>query len=267
MRAALVAALPLAAVQTACRTAVPAGPAPTPASAIRTNYASGEELIAAMRDRYAGKWYNTLTFVQKTSRLQPDGKWKVDTWYEAMKVPGQLRIDFEPLSAGNGVIYAKDSAFTMSNGRSLRPQAAINPLLLLGFDVYANAPARTASLLKKEGFDLTKVHADTFQGRPMIVVGAREGDRLTKQFWVDAERLYFVRTLEPTPRDPTKVQDVRFLDYRPEGSAWIAPRVEIHSDGKLVFIEEYSDVKTGVVLDDALFDPARYKTVKHWFVP
>ncbi len=260
-RAAAVSVLVVSALS-ACRTAVPVGgSAPAPASAIRTDYASGDALLAAMRERYDGKWYNTLTFVQKTSRLGADGKWNVQTWYEAMKVPGQLRIDFDPISAGNGVVYARDSAFTMSNGKSLRPQAAINPLLLLGFDVYANAPARTAALLRKEGFDLTKVRADTFQGRPMVVVGGR------KSFWVDAEHLYFVRMLEPAPRDTSKVQDVRFVNYRREGDAWISPRVEIHNDGKLVFFEDYSDIRTGVALDDALFDPAKYKTVKHWFVP
>ncbi|HEU4681488.1 MAG TPA: hypothetical protein VFS51_07075, partial [Gemmatimonadales bacterium] len=41
---------------------------PTPASTPK----NGEELIALMRDRYAGKWYKTLTFVQKTTF--PDGK-------------------------------------------------------------------------------------------------------------------------------------------------------------------------------------------------
>src|SRR4051812_15021211 len=41
---------------------------------------NGEELIAMMHDRYAGKWYRTLTFTQKTTL--PDGK--VETWYEAL---------------------------------------------------------------------------------------------------------------------------------------------------------------------------------------
>ena len=220
-----------------------------------------------MRERYDGKWYTTLTFTQKTSRLAPDGKWNVQTWYEAMKVPGRLRIDFDPISAGNGVIYARDSAFAVQKGRLLPPQAQINPLLLLGFDVYANTPARTAAILRKEGFDLTRVHPDTFQGRPMIVVGALPGDRHTKQFWIDAERLYFVRTLEPAPRDSTKVQDVRFVNYQPEGDAWIAPRVEIHSDGKLVFFEDYSGIRANVVLDNDLFEASKWKSAKHWVVP
>jgi hypothetical protein len=253
----------------ACHSGAPvaAAPAPAPAPAVRTTYAKGEDVLTAMHDRYAGTWYNTLTFTQKTSRLAADGKWNVQTWYEAMRVPGQLRIDFDPVSAGNGVLYTRDSAFAVTNGRSLRGQASINPLLLLGFDVYGNTPARTASLLRKEGYDLTVVHRDTFQQRPMIVVGAHTGDMHHRQFWVDAERLYFVRILEPAPRDSSKTQDIRFLNYEPRGGAWISPRVEVWTDGKLGFHEDYSDMRTNVALDDALFDPTKWKTARHWMTP
>lgn len=244
--------------------ATPAAPAPAPAAPVRTTYASGQELLTAMRERYGDKWYSTMTFTQKTSRLLADGKWNVQTWYEAMKLPGLLRIDFDPLSAGNGVLYAHDSAFTFRNGRPLPGQASINPLLLLGFDVYANPVTRTAALLRKEGFDLTHVHSDVFEGRPMIVVGARQGDVKTKQFWIDAEHLYFVRLLEPTQQDANKVQDIRFVNYERRGNAWVSPRVEIYTDGKLVFFEDYSDIRTDVALDRGLFDPAKWKTAKHW---
>jgi len=267
--AARLALLSLAALA-ACRSSLPAPvptPVPAPAAVIHTSYTTGDEVIAAMHARYADRWYSTLTFTQKTSRLQADGKWNVQTWYEAMRVPGQLRIDFDPISAGNGVLYVRDSAFTIQNGRSLRGQPSINPLLLLGFDVYGNTPARTAALLRTEGYDLTRVHPDTFQSRPMVVVGADQGDLHRKQFWIDAERLYFVRMLEPAPRDSTKVQDIRFMNYELRGEAWISPRVEIYSDGKLVFHEDYTDMRTNEPLDDALFDPTKWKTAKHWMTP
>jgi hypothetical protein len=239
-------------------------PVPTRPAARAPQFRTGEEVLDAMRDRYAGKWYNTLTFTQKTSRLLPNGTWNVQTWYEAMRLPGRLRIDFDPLSAGNGVLYARDSQFVVQNGRPLRGDPGINPLLVLGFDVYFAPVARTAARLRREGFDLTRVNETTFQGRPMIVVGARRGDYNRKQFWIDADRLVFVRMLEPTPRDTNKMQDIRFVNYERRGAAWIAPRVEIWSEGKLVFYEDYDDVRTNVTLDDALFEPARWKTAKHW---
>jgi hypothetical protein len=243
-------------------------PAPQPVStrpaAREPRFRTGEEVLDAMRDRYAGKWYSTLTFTQKTSRLLPNGTWNVQTWYEAMRLPGRLRIDFDPLSAGNGVLYARDSQFVVQNGRPLRGDPGINALLVLGFDVYFAPVARTAARLRREGFDLTRVNETTFQGRPVIVVGARRGDYNRKQFWVDADRLVFVRMLEPTPRDTSKMQDIRFVNYERRGAAWIAPRVEIWSEGKLVFYEDYDDIRTNVSLDDALFEPARWKTAKHW---
>ena len=259
-------------VLAACNKTEPA-PAPAPvrpaarAAAAAEKYDNGEDLITAMHDRYASKWFRTMTFTQKTSRLTPDGKWNVQTWYEALRVPGRLRIDFDPVSAGNGVLYARDSQFVVQNGRAIKSDPGINPLLLLGFDVYGNAPSHTAAHLRKEGFDLSRVHASTFEGRPMIVVGANKGEHTRKQFWVDADRLVFVRLLEPTARDASKMQDIRFVNYMKRGDAWVAPRVEIHADGKLVFSEDYSDIRTDVGLDDALFDATKWKSARHWTMP
>lgn len=248
------------------RAALPPAPsAPTPGAARAAgSYATGQEVVAAMRARYEGKWYNTLTFKQQTSRLLASGKWDVQTWYEAMRLPGRLRIDFEPVSAGNGVLYARDSQYVASNGRVIRSGPGINDLLLLGFDVYASPVSRTTELLTRQGFDLSRVHEDAFDGRAMIVVGARRGEEHRKQFWIDAERLYFVRLIEPNPRDSTKMQDIRFLNYEPRGDAWVSPRVEIHADGKLVFHEDYSDMKTDVLLDESIFDPTPWKNPKNW---
>jgi hypothetical protein len=244
-------------------------PAPEPAPVAveapsAPRFRTGTEVVGAMRERYAGKWYTSLTFKQKTSRLLPNGKWNVQTWWEAMKLPGRLRIDFDPVRAGNGVLYARDSQFVVQNGRALRGDPGINPLLLIGFDVYTAPVAYTTTRLRREGFDLTRVHETTFQDRPVIVVGARKGDFNRKQFWVDAERLLFVRMLEPTPRDTTKMQDIRFVNYERLAGGWIAPRVEIWNEGKLVFYEDYEDVRVNVELSDNLFVPSRWRTTRHW---
>jgi hypothetical protein len=266
--AALAAALSLALLAGCHRGRAPepvAAPAPAPEPAAPApRFRTGQDVIGAMHERYAGQWYQTLTFKQRTSRLLPSGKWSVQTWWEAMKLPGKLRIDFDPVSAGNGVLYARDSQFVVQNGRALRGDPGINPLLLLGFDVYTAPVAHTTARLRREGFDLSRVWETTFQGRPVIVVGARRGDYNRKQFWIDSERMLFVRMLEPQPRDSTKMQDIRFTNYERRGGGWIAPRVEIWTDQKLVFYEDYEDIRVDVPLDDALFIPSRWKTARHW---
>src|SRR2546430_6744243 len=64
-----------------------------------------EQLVAAMQKKYAKSWYKTATFVQKTTNIDKDGNQKVETWYEAMSLPGSLRIDFTPTKDGNGILF------------------------------------------------------------------------------------------------------------------------------------------------------------------
>lgn len=134
-----------------------------------------------MHDRYAGKCYRTLTFTQKSTF--PDGK--VETWYEALLVPGKLRIDIAPLDSMNATICRNDTVYEYKAGKLAESQAQVHPLLLLGFDVYNQPPAVTAQKLRALGFDLDKVHEDWHEGRAVHVVGALKGDSASRQFWID----------------------------------------------------------------------------------
>src|SRR5215213_10138058 len=85
-----------------------------------TSYAkisNTNELIVAMQKRYGKSWYKTATFVQETTNIQPDGTSKVEIWYEAMSVPGSLRIDFTPVSAGNGILFTGGKIFVFKDGK------------------------------------------------------------------------------------------------------------------------------------------------------
>jgi hypothetical protein len=175
-------------------------------------------------------------------------------------IPGGLRIEMGPAEAGNGAIFSSDSLYRVRGGQVTSRTAERNPLMVVGFDVYARDPARTLQVLREEGFDLSRFHEDTWQGRPAYVVGALAGDVKSKQFWVDRDRLLFVRLLEPAQGDSSKVQDIRFNAYRPAGGGWVAPQVELVLDGRRIFWEEYSDVRVNEPLPPALFDPARWST-------
>lgn len=223
-----------------------------------------EDLIAAMQKKHAKSWYRTLTFVQKSTTFKPDGTSESVIWYEALAAPGRLRIDIEPIKAGNGFMYANGNQYVFKDGKLVNTQQRINPLLLLGFDIYFQPAADTIRILKGMDYDVTKLREDTWQGRPMYVVGAAAGDNRSPQFWIDKQNLYFVRLIEPAGKNKDKVQEIQFNKYqKAEGGGWVSPEVVVLVDGKRVFMEEYSEIRTRVKLDDRLFDPQNWTTV-HW---
>lgn len=224
---------------------------------------NGEDLVRAMHDRYQSTWYETLTFQQKSTTYNADGTSKAETWYEAALLPGKLRIDIGPLANGNGAVYGDGKVTVFRDGKVTRSGPQINILLVLGFDVYRQSPEITSGIVKNEGFDLSKLHEDVLDGHAVYVAGAEKGDLQSKQFWVEKDRMLFIRVIEPSRADPKKNQDIRFVDYRPLAGAWIAAGVEVNADGRKVFSEEYSDIKANVKLDPVVFDPAQFTTV-HW---
>src|SRR6266849_920951 len=76
-----------------------------------------EDLVQTMQKKYAKSWYKTATFVQKTTNIDKDGNTKVETWYEAMSLPGSLRIDFTPTKDGNGILFTNSQIYVFKNGK------------------------------------------------------------------------------------------------------------------------------------------------------
>jgi hypothetical protein len=220
---------------------------------------NGEELVAAMHKKYDGKWYKTLTFVQKTTNYKPDGTSQVSTWYEAMSVPGKLRIDITPLENGRGILFMDNMQHVFNKGALTRSQPLVHPLLVLGFDVYAQPVETTVKLLKDLGIDLSVLHEENWQGKPAYVVGAKQGDLTTPQFWIDKKNLYFVRLIQPAGKDKKQIQETQFNKYvKVKGGGWVSAEVIFNVDGKVATTEEYTDIQTGVKLDEKLFDPQKW---------
>ena len=222
-----------------------------------------EQLIQAMQKKYSKSWYKTATFVQKTTNYEKDGTTKVETWYEALSVPGSLRIDFTPLKDGNGILFTNSQLYSFKNGKVDNNRPFVHPLMILGFDIYRLPPAEVLETLKNLKFDLSILHDDTWQGRPVYVVGAKQGDLHAAQFWIDQKNLYFVRMIRPAGRDGAQTQETQFNKYRKLGGGWMAPEVIFLIDAKTVTTEEYSEMRANVALDPKLFDPQYFATV-HW---
>jgi hypothetical protein len=227
---------------------------------------SGEGVLRAMHDRYAKSWYANLTFTQKSTTYNDDGTNKVETWYEALELPAKLRIDIGPPKNNDGYLMVDENVTIFKGGKESGTRPLVNMLLVLGFDVYGQAPEKTAEVVKADGYDLSKVHEESWEGQPVYVVGAEKGDLKSKQFWIEEKRLLFVRLFEPTQTDPKRFQDIRFEDYREMAGGWVAARVEVYADDKKVFSEEYSGIRSNVKLDPGTFDPKQFNST-HWEKP
>jgi hypothetical protein len=157
------------------------------------------------------------------------------------------------------MLFKNNHLYIYKDGKLASEKDLVHPLLVLGFDVYTQPVEQTLQQLKDLKIDMTQLHEESFEGRATYVVGAKQGDLQTIQFWVDKERLYFVRLLQPSQKQPGAVQDVRFLDYKQvEGGGWLAEHVEVVSKGKVVFEELYSDIKINPPLSETLFSPEQF---------
>ena len=157
------------------------------------------------------------------------------------------------------MLFSNNHLYIYKAGKLADQRDFVHPLLVLGFDVYTQPVDQTLQQLKDLNVDLTLMHEENFEGRPTYVVGAKQGDLQTFQFWIDKERLYFVRLLRPSEKQAGAVQDVRFDDYKQvAGGGWLAERVAIIAEGKVVFEELYSDIKINPTLSETLFNPEQF---------
>lgn len=227
--------------------------------------ADGTALLQRMHDRYAGRWYGTLTFVQKTTQYPPNAAPRITTWYESLR-GDRLRIDFGNPSAGNGVIYTPDSGYVFRGGKLVRSLADGNIFLPLISSVYVLPMSSTLAQLAPYHFDLSRIRSDTWEGRPVFVVGARDASDLeSPQFWVDAERLIVVRFVAPLiPNGKAKAQDIRLEKNVPVAGGWLATRVRMLDADQPLQTEEYTDWHANVTLPPHFFDPAHWSEGTHW---
>jgi len=223
----------------------------------------GRSVLERMHAAYAGKWYEKLAFVQRTTHPRPDGGRDTSTWYETFKGADQMRIDFGAPTAGRGVIFTAESTFVFRDGQLSRAAAEGNPFLPLVMGVYLEPVDVAAHGATHHGFDLAKVHRSTWEGRPVYVVGAlADADTTSPQFWVD-ERMLVVRIRVPAnPGDPPL--DIRLDKYMAVGGGWLATRVAITRGGKPLQLEDYTEWSDRVAIADSLFSRKRWVTGGHW---
>ncbi|HUQ21058.1 MAG TPA: hypothetical protein VM099_15670 [Gemmatimonadaceae bacterium] len=250
----------------ACRSkqGAPAGPAPEPVVVAKSKapIATSGALIREMHDRYAGKWYKTLTFEQTNTFYTSAGKEQKSHWLQRLQVPGRLRIDFLPLASRSGMLIQNNRVMTFDNGRRVDSRRSIQPVLTMTGDVYAIPPSITLRRLDSLGIDLDRFHDGKWDGRKVYVMGAEKGDLQSNQIWVDADKLLLVRLIQKDKRgDRIIVTDTHVGEYREVDGYNVAFEFTSYRDGKVFFKEKYDNVKVNEAIPSALFDATRWVSV------
>lgn len=226
---------------------------------------TGAEVFQRMHDAYAGKWYRSLTFTQKTTTW-PGGKETAATWYESLRLTGnrtELRIDVGDPANGNGVLYTADSVWRVRGGKLAGAQEGGNEFLPLIEGVYFNPVEQTIRELSSTKVDMSHVSEGKYDNRRVWIIGATPPDTTTPQIWIDVERNVAVRAiLSPAPTTP--VLDIHLDGYVPIDRAWLATKIRMNSGGAPRQVEEYRDWKVNVNLPAGLFDVATWTTAPHW---
>lgn len=218
---------------------------------------TGMDVLEIMHSKYEGKWYKNFTFTQETIFYGANSKIeRVQTWYEAMNLPGKLAIKFDSKDSGNGILFNNGTQYGYANSQKIQEVQRVHELLVLGFDVYHQSVETTANQLTANGYDLQKMYKDEWQGRSVYVIGVNEADSTKPQFWIDTERLVFVRNFTIGRGD--MVQEIQFNNYEKLGNGWVAPEVIFKVNGMLGLVEKYSEMEIPDSLIDDIFNPEKF---------
>jgi len=219
------------------------------------------ELLEAMHKKYKGKWFDQFTFVQETIKYDSTGnETEKSIWYEAIDYPKKFRIDYGPLSAGNAVIFDKDSVWVFKENNFVRQAYSPREFLLMKGGLYHLTVDETIKQLETYGYDCNIFRKDILNGNHVYVIGAEKGDLKPKQFWIDAEYYYMVRRISTQK----KTLDVIYSDHIFSNGGWVEQVVEFWVDGVYVQKEYYKDINTNPKLSKSIFDPQMFGKA-HWF--
>ena len=210
-------------------------------------------LLQKMYARYHGKWHSNLAFNQTTEMYRKDTLFKSQTWYEHILYPDKLRIDFDSLKSGNGIIFRADSTYVINKHKLVRSVKNENELIFFLGGMYFVPFDEILTHFKNLHYDLSKLHTDTWKGKPVYVIGADKADEKVNQLWIDQEKLVSVRFIKY--EDGSK-EEGTMEGQIPLKGAWSETLCKFWVNDHILQVETYHDVVAGGPIDKSMFEPS-----------
>lgn len=218
---------------------------------------STEDLVVTLKKKVEASDLEEYTFTQTTTLFKPDGSVeKEETWYEAVRYPNLLRIDFGEPKEKNAILYGGDSLYLFKGGelKTVRPEKM--EYLFFEGGIASLSKTEVMEEMKSAGYNTDIFRTDKFAGRKVYVIGAEKGDMKSKQVWIDQERLVQVRRIDNLGED--KVMEVQFNVYQEKEGHWLPKEITFLFNGKPMQKEVYENVVLNPGLKDVLFDPMHF---------
>ncbi len=209
-------------------------------------------LLQKMYSRYHGKWHRTLSFNQTTEMYKNDSLFKSQVWYEHILFPDKLRIDFDSLKSGSGIIFKSDSTYVFNKHKLGRSYKNENELIFFLGGMYFETFSKLLEHFKDLHYDLGKFHADIWKGNPVYVIGADRSGEKVNQLWIDQENLVPVRFIKY--EGDTK-EEGTFENHAKLKGGWSETLCKFWINDKLVQVEKYHDLVAGAPVDQSIFEP------------
>lgn len=214
-------------------------------------YNNGEDVVAKMYKRYAGKWMKSFTFSQTTEMYRNDSLIKIATWYENILYPDKFRIDFGAKDSGNAAIFTKDSVYRFKNKMLTHTSPNDDDLTFMLGGMYFYSLDSVKLILAKSGYDLNKSYETKFNGIDVDVIGANNATDSSNQLWIDKDKLVVVKFISDDHGQ--KLKGI-FKDHKQFGNSWSETACDFYVDGKLIQKEKYFDCKANVSINPKIFD-------------
>ena len=224
--------------------------------------ASTTGLVGAMREKYDGKYFKTLTFLQNNTRYTTTGEEQKSQWFEHVEAPGKLRIAFLPAAQKSGLVQVGERVASFDNGMRIDFRPSVNPLLLLTVDAYSASASSVMRSLDSLGVNTQLVRTDEWEGRPVYVIGAKAGDTTSNQVWIDAEHLRLARFIQRVGRgERAMLNEIRVRTYRDIEGYQIPTDILTLRNGRPVWREQRTDIRINAELPANVFDQALWHEV------
>lgn len=224
---------------------------------------STSSLITHIKTQKEKNHLRAFTFVQETIHYNDQGEPKdTTTWYEAIRYPKDFRIDFGDPEKGNANVNRNDSIYVFRGNKLVHKGPEIQEFLILEGGLHYYSAEETIYRLQKLGIDTETFTKSTYQGKPVFIIGAKEGEHSKPQIWLDAKELHAIRRFNMGKKG--ELYEVRYDNYQDFDGHRIETWIEFWLDGKLIQTERYNQIDIAPNLSDADFDPSKFGSI-YWF--